>query len=88
LKEEDLQLRRRTCPLPIRIIGAKATGVEHGVVLIHPKFRVIALANRYLLRGDAAELPLLSQLTVPYNRPGYPFLGNDFYREIGDCFSW
>jgi len=21
------------------------------------------------------------------NRPGFPFLGNDFYREIGDVFS-
>lgn len=36
------------------------------VILIHPEFRVIVLANR----------------------PGYPFLGNNFYREMGDCFSW
>ncbi|ELR24984.1 ATPase family protein [Acanthamoeba castellanii str. Neff] len=49
-----------------RIMGEKATAMEDDVVLVHPKFRVIALANR----------------------PGYPFLGNDFYREIGDCFSW
>ena len=21
------------------------------------------------------------------NRPGFPFLGNDFFREAGDCFS-
>jgi hypothetical protein len=21
------------------------------------------------------------------DRPGYPFLGNDFFREVGDCFS-
>lgn len=48
-----------------RIMGEKATAMEDDVVLVHPKFRVIALANR----------------------PGYPFLGNDFYREIGDCFS-
>jgi hypothetical protein len=47
-------------------MGEKATTMEDDVVLVHPKFRVIALANR----------------------PGYPFLGNDFYREIGDCFSW
>jgi hypothetical protein len=47
-------------------MGEKAAAMEDDVVLVHPKFRVIALANR----------------------PGYPFLGNDFYREIGDCFSW
>jgi hypothetical protein len=22
------------------------------------------------------------------NRPGYPFLGNDFFSVCGDCFSW
>lgn len=33
--------------------------------IIHPDFRVIALANR----------------------PGYPFLGNDFYSALGDIFA-
>ena len=32
---------------------------------IHPRFRVIVLANK----------------------PGFPFLGNDFYRECGDLFA-
>ena len=27
------------------------------------------------------------RLFVLANRPGYPFLGNDFFREAGDCFS-
>lgn len=27
------------------------------------------------------------RLFVLANRPGYPFLGNDFFRESGDCFS-
>jgi MoxR-like ATPase len=35
------------------------------VLSIHPKFLVIALANR----------------------PGFPFLGNDFFREMGDAFA-
>jgi len=26
-------------------------------------------------------------LWVLANRPGFPFLGNDFFREIGDCFN-
>jgi hypothetical protein len=28
------------------------------------------------------------RIVVLANRPGYPFLGNDFFAEIGDCFSW
>ena len=27
------------------------------------------------------------RMIVLANRPGFPFLGNDFYREIGDVFS-
>jgi hypothetical protein len=27
------------------------------------------------------------RIVVLANRPGYPFLGNDFFNEIGDCFS-
>lgn len=27
------------------------------------------------------------RMIVLANRPGYPFLGNDFFRECGDCFS-
>ena len=27
------------------------------------------------------------QMMVLANRPGFPFLGNDFFREIGDVFA-
>ena len=27
------------------------------------------------------------QMIVLANRPGFPFLGNDFFREIGDVFA-
>lgn len=27
-------------------------------------------------------------MIVLANRPGFPFMGNDFYRECGDLFSW
>ncbi len=43
---------------------ASALGSER-VIAIHPKFRVIALANR----------------------PGFPFLGNNFFARVGDCFA-
>jgi hypothetical protein len=28
------------------------------------------------------------RLIVLANKPGWPFLGNDFFRECGDLFSW
>uniref|UniRef100_A0A8D1Z0S8 von Willebrand factor A domain-containing protein 8 n=1 Tax=Sus scrofa TaxID=9823 RepID=A0A8D1Z0S8_PIG len=44
--------------------SANVNGREN-VVLIHPDFRMIVLANR----------------------PGFPFLGNDFFGTLGDIFS-
>ena len=29
----------------------------------------------------------VSQVVALANRPGFPFLGNDFFREMGDCFA-
>lgn len=49
-----------------KIMGRVGPNPGQGVIPIHPKFRIVVLANR----------------------PGYPFLGNDFFAEIGDCFSW
>jgi len=39
--------------------------------------------------GDAALLPISEgfRMIVLANRPGFPFLGNDFYRECGDFFA-
>ncbi|KAH8057058.1 ATPase [Aureococcus anophagefferens] len=56
----------------------------------------LALADgRTLLRaGDAADrggdvVPIHAdfRMVVLANRPGFPFLGNDFYRECGDVFA-
>ncbi|XP_004759341.1 von Willebrand factor A domain-containing protein 8 isoform X1 [Mustela putorius furo] len=44
--------------------SANANGREN-VIVIHPDFRMIVLANR----------------------PGFPFLGNDFFGTLGDIFS-
>jgi len=45
--------------------GAASSSASGSIIVMHPAFRMIVLANR----------------------PGYPFLGNDFYRECGDLFS-
>ena len=38
---------------------------------------------------EGALLPIAPgfRMIVLANRPGYPFLGNDFYRECGDVFA-
>ncbi|CAM0142536.1 unnamed protein product [Umbelopsis sp. WA50703] len=38
-------------------------------------------------RSDDIVIHRNFRMIVLANRPGYPFLGNDFYREIGDVFS-
>ncbi|XP_057642158.1 von Willebrand factor A domain-containing protein 8 isoform X2 [Chionomys nivalis] len=50
-----------------RRIVARAANVDgrENVVVIHPDFRMVVLANR----------------------PGFPFLGNDFFGTLGDIFS-
>ncbi|XP_012866093.1 PREDICTED: von Willebrand factor A domain-containing protein 8 [Dipodomys ordii] len=50
-----------------RRIVANSTNVNgrENVIVIHPDFRMIVLANR----------------------PGFPFLGNDFFGTLGDIFS-
>uniref|UniRef100_A0A670J8Q5 von Willebrand factor A domain-containing protein 8 n=1 Tax=Podarcis muralis TaxID=64176 RepID=A0A670J8Q5_PODMU len=47
-----------------RLVAGNVSGREN-VVVIHPDFRMIVLANR----------------------PGFPFLGNDFFGTLGDIFS-
>lgn len=48
-----------------RVVRTEEDKLREDDILIHPQFRVVALANR----------------------PGYPFLGNDFFKECGDIFS-
>jgi len=40
-----------------------------------------------MLHEHAARRRQNFRMFVLANRPGFPFLGNDFYREIGDVFS-
>ena len=50
-----------------RIVKNIKNGIEKGadIILTHPDFRMIVLANR----------------------PGFPFLGNDFFGSLSDVFS-
>jgi hypothetical protein len=54
---------------------------------------VLADGRRLVIEGkeDLRDIDILIhpqfRMIVLANRPGYPFLGNDFYREIGDVFA-
>ena len=37
--------------------------------------------------SDVIEIHPNFKMMVLANRPGFPFLGNDFFREAGDCFA-
>jgi hypothetical protein len=49
---------------------------------------VLEGANHPLVANpDVIEMHPRFRMIVLANRPGYPFLGNDFFREIGDVLS-
>lgn len=39
-------------------------------------------------KAETIPLHVDFRMIVLANRPGFPFLGNNFFRECGDCFSW
>ena len=77
-----------------QIEGASAGRTErtipiHPVRLKPPSLRQSGTAGTDALKS-VARAGLHAQdfrMIVLANRPGFPFLGNDFYREIGDVFS-
>ena len=81
-----------------RLVSAQIEGASAGrterTIPIHP-VRLKPLARWAVLEhlptlNSMARAGLHAQdfrMIVLANRPGFPFLGNDFYREIGDVFS-
>lgn len=47
----------------------------------------IPKASEGVLEGALLPIAPGFRMIVLANRPGYPFLGNDFYRECGDVFA-
>eukprot|EP00934_Nitzschia_sp_Nitz4_P006323 Nitzschia sp. Nitz4//scaffold219_size35776//29376//35535//NITZ4_007828-RA/size35776-processed-gene-0.11-mRNA-1//1//CDS//3329542332//6313//frame0 len=79
------------CPLvvdeadkaPVEVISVLKGLVEDGELLLADGRRI----SKY--NDGPGFIPIHPDfsLWVLANRPGFPFLGNDFFREIGDCFS-
>ncbi|KAI7849218.1 AAA domain-containing protein [Circinella umbellata] len=72
---------------PTYVTAVLKSLVEDGQMVLGDGRRIVAKesdvqdGDRYLLIHPNFRMIVLA------NRPGYPFLGNDFYREIGDVFS-
>ncbi|KAI9253809.1 AAA domain-containing protein [Phascolomyces articulosus] len=72
---------------PTYVTAVLKSLVEDGQMVLGDGRRIVAKESdvqdddRYLLIHPSFRMIVLA------NRPGYPFLGNDFYREIGDVFS-
>lgn len=82
---------REGCPLvvdeadkaPVEVVAVLKGLVEDGELLLADGRRISRVNDG---PGFIPIHPDFS-LWVLANRPGFPFLGNDFFREIGDCFS-
>ena len=52
-----------------------------------PEVALAATTHPLVANPDVIEMHPRFRMIVLANRPGYPFLGNDFFREIGDVLS-
>lgn len=68
---------------PVEVVSVLKGLVEDGELLLADGRRISA----HNQGPDTIQIHPDFSLFVLANRPGMPFLGNDFFREIGDCFS-
>ncbi|KAI9317743.1 AAA domain-containing protein [Dichotomocladium elegans] len=72
---------------PTYVTAVLKSLVEDGQMVLGDGRRIVSKESD-ILEGDRHILVHPNfRMIVLANRPGYPFLGNDFYREIGDVFS-
>ncbi|KAG7353031.1 ATPase AAA [Nitzschia inconspicua] len=68
---------------PVEVVSVLKGLVEDGELLLADGRRI----STHNQGPDLIPIHPNFCLWVLANRPGMPFLGNDFFREIGDCFS-
>jgi MoxR-like ATPase len=68
---------------PVEVISVLKALVEDGELLLADGRRL----SRHQDGPGFIKIHPNFTLWVLANRPGFPFLGNDFFREVGDCFS-
>jgi len=73
---------------PVHVTAVLKSLAESGELALSDG-RMIARVRPGAAQADPNVIPLHPdfQMIVLANRPGFPFLGNDFYKAIGDVFS-
>lgn len=79
---------------PLEVVCLLKALAEDGELILHDRRRLLS-HERLLAEGGRVDKPpedvvLIDpnfMLFVLANRPGFPFLGNNFFRECGDVFS-
>lgn len=73
---------------PLEVVCILKGLVEDGEMQLADGRRIVSGSGGSAARTrDDIEIHADFRLIVLANRPGYPFLGNDFFRETGDIFS-
>ncbi|KAI7898653.1 AAA domain-containing protein [Cokeromyces recurvatus] len=72
---------------PTYVTAVLKSLVEDGQMVLGDGRRIISKETDLQEGGAHILVHPNFRMIVLANRPGYPFLGNDFYREIGDVFS-
>ena len=70
---------------PVEVVSVLKGLVEDGDLLLADGRRICREGVRS--GSDVITIHPNFSLWVLANRPGFPFLGNDFFQEIGDCFT-
>ena len=68
---------------PMEVLAVLKSLVEDGELLLSDGRRI----SRHSSGPRIIEMHKNFTLWVLANRPGFPFLGNAFFKQIGDCFS-
>nr|CAG8451889.1 3329_t:CDS:10 [Entrophospora candida] len=61
--------------------------LEDGQMVLGDGRRILSSITTENMKEECIVIHRNFRMIVLANRPGYPFLGNDFYREVGDVFS-
>ena len=61
--------------------------LQDGEILLADGRRFVRHGVRHLHDGSNTIIHKAFLVVALANRPGFPFLGNDFFREMGDCFA-
>ncbi|KAI8393920.1 AAA domain-containing protein [Radiomyces spectabilis] len=72
---------------PTYVTAVLKSLIEDGQMVLGDGRRIVSKESDMQEGGQYIVVHPNFRMIVLANRPGYPFLGNDFYREIGDVFS-